>query len=387
MKKSDRKYRMIFYTHDGAGLGHLTRISRIAEALSTHHNVECMVVSGFREMSFVVNKNLHVCKLPSRDSMIEERANYWNQHAFIDIDIPEVYKWRRVDMETIFSLYMPDAFFIDYYVTGKREELLEIIKKHHKTTLFYYINRGIIGCEWSIKTQVLTENNCMMLEKYFKRIFLTNDESVFDFTKVYDLSNEIKNKWINVGYISKKISAAEIKRTRTLRNVNDKVWVVCTAGGGKLGESFIETMIQIATEFPEAEFDIISGPRNSIELPVSDSKNCRYHKCLNNLSSFIAAADICITTGGYNTMTEAMSNDTYMMIKPSQLEKEDEQFFHASLLSLKMDTDLLIKDENDLKDKIREFLKYRSVPDYSKLNMNGLKTIKKIVLNDLNVLL
>lgn len=387
MMKSDRKFRMMFYTHDGSGLGHLTRISRIAKALSTHQNVECMVISGFREMSFIVNKNLLVCKLLSRDSMIEERANYWNQHAFIDIDIPDVYKWRKSDMEKLFSLYKPDAFFIDYYVSGKREELLEIIKNHHKNTLFYYINRGIIGSEWSIKTQVLTENNCMVLEKYFKRIILTNDETIFDFTKAYSLSDVIKNKCINVGYISNQISDSEKNKTRVLRNVNDKVWIVCTAGGGKLGESFIDNMIKIAAEFPEVEFDIISGPRNSIELPANDSGNCRYHKCLNNLPSFIAAADICITTGGYNTITEALSNDTYIMVLPSQLEKEDEQYFHASLLSKKLGTDLLIKDGKDLKDKIREFLKYRSVPDYSKLNMNGLKTIKKIVLKDLNEVL
>ena len=382
--KSDRKYRIMFYTHDGAGLGHLTRISRIAAALSTHNNIECMVVSGFREMSFIVNKDLLVCKLPSRDSMIEERANYWNQHAFIDIDIPEVYKWRKADMEMLFSLYKPNAFFIDYYVTGKREELLDIIKKHYRTTYFYYINRGIIGCEWSIKTQVLTKNNCMVLEKYFKRIFLTNDESVFDFTSVYDLSDEIKSKCINVGYVSNKISDDEKNKTRYLRKIDNKVWIVCTAGGGKLGETFIEDMIKIASVFPEAEFDIVSGPRNSIELPIQDSSNCKYHKCINNLPSFIAAADICITTGGYNTITEALSNETYIMIKPSQLEKEDEQFFHASLLSRKLGSDLLIKDENDLKHKIREFIKRRSAPDYSKLNMRGLQTIKRTVLKDLN---
>lgn len=382
--KSDKKYRMMFYTHDGAGLGHLTRISRIAAALSYSHQVECLIVSGFREMSFIVNKDLQVCKLPSRDSMIEERANYWNQHAFIDIDIPEVYKWRKSDMEMLFSMYKPDAFFIDYYVIGKRDELSEIIRKYHTTTSFYYINRGIIGCEWSIRTQVLTENNRMFLEKYFKRIFLTNDETVFDFTQTYELSSEIKNKCINVGYISHKTPNDEKARIRRLRNVENKVWIVCTAGGGKLGEAFIESMIKITEMFPEVEFDIIAGPRNSMELPKVDSSNCKYHKSMNNLPSLIAAADICITTGGYNTMTEAMSNGTHMLIKPSQLEKEDEQFFHASLLSEKLGVDLLIEDENDLKDKIGRFIENRSAADYSMLNMNGLETIRKIVLKDLN---
>lgn len=383
MKRSDRKYRMMFYIHDGAGLGHLTRISRIASELSNNREVECLIVSGFREMSFIVNKDLLVCKLPSRDSMIEERANYWNRNAFIDIDIPDVYKWRKADMEMLFSLYNPDAFFIDYYVIGKRNELSEIIKRYHATTTFYYINRGIIGCEWSIQTQVLTENNCMFLEKYFKRIFLTNDETVFDFTKTYSLSPAIKDKCLHVGYISHKTSDDEKARIRKIRNVENKVWIVCTAGGGKLGEEFIVQMVKVAQEFPEVEFDIVAGPRNSVELPEANTINCKYHKSFNNLSAIIASADICITTGGYNTIIEAMSNSTHMLIKPSQLEKEDEQFFHASLLSEKLGADFLIKDENDLRDKIRRYVSNGAKTDYSKLNMNGLEAIKKIVLKDL----
>lgn len=374
---------MMFYTHDGAGLGHLTRISRIAEALSSDRQVECMIVSGFREMSFIVSKALLVCKLPSRDSMIEERANYWNQHAFIDMDIPEVYKWRKADMEMLFSMYRPDAFFIDYYVIGKRDELSEIIKKHHQTTLFYYINRGIIGSEWSVRTQVLTDNNCLFLEKYFKRIFLTNDKTVFDFTKAYGLSPEIKEKCVNTGYISHQTADDEKIKIRRLRHVEDKVWIVCTAGGGKLGESFTENMVKFTKEFPEAEFDIIAGPRNFMELPENDSPNCMYHKSMNHLPALIAAADICLTTGGYNTMTEAMSNGTHIMIKPSQLEKEDEQFFHAQLLSEKLGMDLLIRDENDLKEKVERFIENRCTADYSQLDMNGLSTIRKIVLKDL----
>ena len=383
MRKSNEKYRLMFYTHDGAGLGHLTRISRIAKSFFSKNQVECLIVSGFREMSFVVNKDLLICKLPSRDTMIEERANYWGQHSFIDIDPPMVYQWRQCDMEFLFEMYKPDAFFIDYYILGKRDELSNIVKKYYASTFFYYINRGIIGCEASVKNQVLTEKNCLYLDKYFKRIFLTNDQTIFNFITSYQLSQEIKKKCHNVGYISHYIPKQERELTRKLRNLNSNVWIVCTAGGGKLGECFIEQMVRLASDIPNADFDIIAGPRNSIIPPQKLPNNCRYHVHMNNLPNFIAAADICITTGGYNTITEAMSNDTALLIQPSQLEKEDEQYFHALLLAQKIQADILIRDEEDLKRKIHTLIEQKVSVDYTQIDMNGLATIKQMVLSDL----
>ena len=82
-----------------------------------------------------------------------------------------------------------------------------IVKKYYASTFFYYINRGIIGCEASVKNQVLTEKNCLYLDKYFKRIFLTNDQTIFNFqillSEDKDACNQ-KEPEIQVMYLHRK---------------------------------------------------------------------------------------------------------------------------------------------------------------------------------------
>jgi len=372
------KYRFVFYVHDGAGLGHLTRITRVAEKLESEL-VECLIVSGFREMSFIVPSKIKYCKLPSRETMIEERAQYWGKRAFIDIDIPEVYQWRKRDMEYIFNEYKPDAFFIDYYPTGKRGELKQIISGHTETA-FYYIHRGIIGCDWSIKTQVLTEENVYYLENYFEKLFLMNDREIFDFSKEYHLPRKVKEKCIIAGYTKKTIPAAFKRKIRKMRGLKPgEVWAVCTAGGGKLGEKFTEEVSCLPDLFPQVKFDIVLGPRSSLEELKQGADNCCLHKTFEKLPELIAAADICITTGGYNTIVEALSNNTYLIISPSQLEPEDEQYFHALKLKEKLGYDPLVRDEKDYSVKIRSFLDTNTEVDYSNIDMNGLEVIKQCI--------
>ena len=59
----NRQKRFMFFVHDGIGLGHLSRMSKIAQGLQGL--AACLVVSGYREMSWMVSKECEYIHLPN----------------------------------------------------------------------------------------------------------------------------------------------------------------------------------------------------------------------------------------------------------------------------------------------------------------------------------
>lgn len=379
------KYRILLYTHDGAGLGHLSRLSKVASEISSK-KIHCLIVSGHREMTSIVPNNVDFVKLPNMDSMLLSKSEYWNREPFIEMDKKDVIEHRKTNIEKIVKLYKPHVLIVDYFPLGKHHELIKIVEKHKKI-IFYNLQRGIIGSQDVIKNDILTPQNIEYLTKYFKNIFVVNDPAVFDFINNYQVPEQLRLKLISTGYIANKIPIKKKEEIRVLLGRDTKKkWIICTAGGGKLGESFIRQVLKLPDNFHDCQFDIIAGFKSNFKEKINDKKNLRFHNSLENLNEYIAAADICITTGGYNTITEAMINDTQLLIWPSQIEINDEQYLHAVSLKKSLMYDPLINNLEELIQKLQLLINSNIKFNLdNKINMKGLDIIKETIYSELKL--
>jgi len=380
--------RILFFVHDGSGLGHLNRISLIAKALQGSC-CSCLIVSGQRASSWIVPKECEYVHLPSLDSLLPNRSKYWGLSPFIDLEESEAFKIRKEILNGVISGYKPDAIIVDYLPLGKKDELADIIK--NTPAKKYYIARGFMDHAGSIK-EILEGRAREYLEKFYNKIFVACDDKIY-FVKEYEISLEIEKKVQYVGYVAESITNHEIQQTRLERGIGqDDIWIVCSAGGGKLGEEIIKYCMEIATQFKKAFFDIIIGPRSNIQWPYLSvnqavNENIRLHKESGYLKYFHGSADIVICPGGYNSLVEAMQGKAHIICYPSALKTSDEQYFHPLLLS-KFVSIKIVTDPVDLQKMLTDAIvnhQYNNNDERTSLNFNGAFNIRQHIFEDMGI--
>ena len=173
----------------------------------------------------------------------------------------------------------------------------------------------------------------------------------------------------------------------------DYIWVVCSAGGGQLGEKLTQECIKLSKVFENLFFDIILGPRSNLPWKYTtkdyiDKGNLRLYKESHYLHHLHASADIVISTGGYNSLVEAMQGNALIICFPFRLDHKDEPYLHASYLSdfvkIALSTDMS-KLQSLLEAAILTINKGAIRDRRREVNFIGAKNIEKIVCEDLCV--
>ena len=204
---------------------------------------------------------------------------------------------------------------------------------------------------------------------------------------------KIKEMISYIGFVTYSVSDNDIKivRNNYLSSSNQK-WMVCSAGGGKKGEEFINKCIELSRDnrLKDWKVDIIFGYYSSILWPFGDvlnytTKNVTFHKWIKDLYLLHASADCVVCSGGYNTLTETMQGIRKHVFSYSVMnyEEEDEQvnnirglskyYYIKEIESLNMLFETII-------DSIHDFHNFNQI----QLNMNGIKNATSIIIKDLN---
>ena len=385
-----RQKRVLFFAHDGAGLGHVTRVSKLAEGLQGP--AACLVISGHREMSWIVPKDCEYIHLPDLVTLLNKDKFYYVK-PFIDFGSrEEVYYFRKKLLCDVITSFNPDAIFTDYLPLGKLEELDEIIKNYPAKK--YYIARGILDHPDQVKIDILGGKGEEYLEKYYDRIFVTCDRRICDLVREYNLSKILEQKLLYVGYVRGLISQKDINQARLERGVGkDAIWVVCSVGGGKLGKSLIEEHLGLADKYQDIYFDIVLGARSNYQCDFCttahrDYGNIRIHRENQNLKYLHAGCDITICTGSYNSLMESLQGNSVIITRPIQVKKTDEQYVHPQRLSNFVNI-LSATTSSELEEAFKialEKIKKNTILDKRlELNYNGVEAIKKIVFADLMI--
>ncbi|HYW17209.1 MAG TPA: alpha-hydroxy-acid oxidizing protein [Allosphingosinicella sp.] len=310
--------RVLLYAHEGMGMGHLRRISRIAGTLAPNYST--LVLSGMRESAWIVPPLTGLVKLPDWDGLSTHRAQRVGRPPWIDLKPGGALAFRTRAILDVARLYRPDVMIVDYLPMGQRHELQPVLETMDCTR--YLIHRGIADTSDSF---VLSGEATRAIAAHYDRILVTSDPRLGNVADDDDYCPEARAITRYAGFVTAPPEAS---------GPSGAPYIVCSGGGGYRAEPMIVECVAIARRNPFIRFQIVLGPRSRLKVADLDAPaNCEVRQQRDDLADLHRDAAVLVTSGGYNSVLEAAFGGARVIVHPSQSGDDDEQVRFANALS------------------------------------------------------
>lgn len=326
--------RLMVYSHDAFGLGNIRRMLAICEhLLSEIPQLSILLLSGSPMLQgFRLPKGLDYIKLPCLN-----RGNTGQVAVkFLRMGIDETVKLRSELILSAAVNFQPDLFLVDKKPLGIKNELtatVDYLHEHLPDTKLVLLLRDILNSPE--KTITEWQENCYSkaIEKFYQLLLIVGVREIFDFCQEYQLPTTVADKARFCGYIRRPQGhqTSQTIRQKLELKPEDK-FVLVTPGGGEDGYQLVNTYLQGQEFLQNNQRHIKSLVFCGPEMPSEQKKELyevaakypqvKMREFSNDLMSYLYAADVVVSMGGYNTVCEILSAAKPAIIvpriKPSQ---------------------------------------------------------------------
>ncbi len=316
---SARVRRILLYSHDTYGLGHLRRNLRIAgRLLEESPELQVALVSGSPVADhFPTPAGLSLVKLPSVRKVGSEQYRPLDPRLTISL----VRRTRTAIMVDAVRRFQPDVLLVDHSPAGMNGELLDVfatLKDHSPQTKVILGLRDILDDPATVVRTWTEQGVYTLFDDVYDHIVVYGSQEVFDVGRHYGLATAASGKLLYAGYIAP-------QRVPEKPQASDAgqgpPYVLATAGGGGDGLAVLVAAAQagaslgMATKviagplIDDASFDSLAGSLDG--LGTVDL--VKFHP---RVQEAMAGAAAIVTMGGYNSLCEAISVKTPTVVVP-----------------------------------------------------------------------
>jgi predicted glycosyltransferase len=333
--------RVLLYSHDTLGLGHIKRNLKISMALRARYpELAILLVTG--------SPHVHRYSLPDRVDYVKlpavrkvGREQYESRYS--DVPFERTMALRSgIILDTVRE-YAPHLLLVDHSPRGMKGEIvptLEWLKRDGKRTITALGMRDILDDPVNVIDLWREQGTYDILTDLYDRIFIYGAPHVFDPISSYEFSADLRSKSRYVGYVTDPRTGDDYAGERERSGKARGKFVLVTFGGGdgwghEQIESFIEVVHNNGSKTP-FESMIITGPFLSQnhwrrfkdaarDLPVS------IIKFVTDTRPFLLRSDLVLSSGGYNTITDVLSYGRRALVIP-RVKYRKEQYLRATKL-------------------------------------------------------
>jgi predicted glycosyltransferase len=324
--------RVLIYSHDTFGLGHLRRCRAIAHALvARNKKLHVLIVSGSSIAgAFDFRARVDFVKIPS---VIKLYNGDYTALAEL-IDVGETLEMRRSIILKTAEIYRPDFFIVDKEAMGLRGEL--------EPTLTLLKDRGcrlilglrdvldspeLLRAEWS-RTDVLDK-----IDRLYDEIWVYGPGNFWNPLQGLDVPPRLQERVRFMGFLRRSVPDDKPERMGEL----PERFVLLTVGGGGDGAEMIEQTLAaraVRTD-PVLPLVMVLGPfmpktlRRQIKTRAAAMRDVHVIEFDSHLEHLMARATAIIAMGGYNTFCEILSFDKPALLIP-RTHPRREQFVRAA---------------------------------------------------------
>ncbi len=338
LQKNGSEYplRVLLYSHDSVGLGHLRRNLAIAGKISaTFPNARIQILTGSPcETKFKPPANTDLIKIPT---IFKDAEGHYMTRNFSG-SLQDTIKFRSKMILQAFELFQPGLIVMDHQLTGLKGEALDMLraaKEKGVQTIFGL--RDIKDSPEVVKRSWATEESQWALNECYDRICVYGMQTVFDPQAAYAPFLDRVKHIDFTGYI---VPRLKTNLKRPLPGKSKKVLV--TFGGGGDGAQRAERYLDALMTAPANwESHIITGPlmapdaRRHIRArarktePLGSVKVYRFQK---NIPALLNQVDAVVSMAGYNSCAEILQSGVPAVFLPRSFPRK-EQLIRATRLA------------------------------------------------------
>lgn len=333
MPLSSRSKRVLIYSHDSFGLGHVSRCRTIANAIvEADPNVSVLILSGSPVIgSYEFRSGIDFVRIPGVVKLID--GDY--DSANLRVGVEHTLEMRTRIIRDTADIYRPHLFVVDKEPTGLRGEVLPALRllKERGTPLVLGLrdvmdDPAALAAEWERKHVVPT------LRDIYDEIWIYGLPQIHKPLTGIEVPPSVRHKMVYTGYLRRDLPLhADVPYE--VEEI-DGPFILVTAGGGGDGADLIDWVLSAYEADPHIPYGsvIVFGPfmsateREAFKDRAGRFRNLRTLTFTNNLGALMQRASGVVAMGGYNTFCEILSFDKKAIIVP-RTRPRLEQFIRA----------------------------------------------------------
>ena len=334
--------RLLYYSHDTYGLGHLRRTLALARYLRLRtESLSQLIVTGSPiPHYFSFPDGSDYVKLPS---VVKVGAEDYLPRSLC-VPLAPVWNARRDIILSAARHFRPDALIVDHSPAGFKGEVVTslhaIADESPRRTRLVLGLRDILDEAPRVRESWTRDGVYELLDRYYDLILVYGQRDIYDVVTEYRLSPDAAAKTRYVGYLRREPGVRPPEEIRRELGFRTGRLVVVTAGGGGDGYELFRTVLEclrVMARAPRFDWLLIGGPlmdpaeREIVVSSVRTLPNARFLEFTRDMASYIAAADVVVSMGGYNAVCEVLSAERPTIIVPRERPRK-EQLLRAQAL-------------------------------------------------------
>ena len=314
--------RLLIYSQDGLGLGHLRRTSAIAGAVSAAvpGTAVLLVADSPAAGFFGAVRDLDHLKLPS---ILKVGPGDWRPVS-LPVGFGDVQALRRELLRTAVLGFRPDLLLVEHMPHGAMGELVPALKSLRAAggqTRVVLGLRDILDAPEVVRRRWLAEGAMDALERYYDRVLVYGRRDVFDVAEQYGFPPGVSARLNYTGYLC---ATSRAKLRKAGKGKHGRAQIVAMVGGGADGYELLRTVLEALPAVDAVRpcsATLLTGPfmpktsRQDLERRAK-SLPARVRESVRDLPPLVAAADVAVAMAGYNSSVEVLVAGTPAVLVP-----------------------------------------------------------------------
>lgn len=315
--------RILFYCQHVLGMGHLFRSLEICRALS-RHTVD--LVTGGPAFTAALPANVVLHRLPELGMDAQFRTLRAAPGA---ADLAAVRAARAERLMALFTQRRPDLFLLELYPFGRKAFAAEIDPVLEAVSGGRFSGCGVVS---SVRDILVEKEHpekhearaVALLNRYFDAVLVHADPRLARLEETFGRLAEVRVPIVYTGLVAPLPPPGARERIRGLLGLPEgRPLVVASAGSGVVGRPLLEAVLQaFALLGPEAgaRLAVFTGPlmpeADFAALRAAAPPGAEVARFTADFLSYLAAADLSVSMGGYNTSMNLLAARTPALVWP-----------------------------------------------------------------------
>ena len=309
------------YCQHVLGIGHLCRIMLILQQMVDH---KITLVLGGPPVSLALPNHVRVVQLPGL-RMDEQFSGLLPVDPGQDAE--GIKQQRTRELLGLFNNLQPDLLLVELFPFGRNAfcfellPLLEQAREQHKCRVVCSVRDILVERDNTIKFEQRVIDR---LNSYFHLLLVHGDPELISLDETFSRMGDIKIPVSYTGYICQPPNPGDREQLRGRLHLDDEdQLIVVSAGSGSVGTSLLQAAVNafpLLDSTHRMRMQIFTGPYipdpDFRQLSASGNNNICVKRFSDEFPAWLAAADLSISMGGYNTTMNLIASGCRALVYP-----------------------------------------------------------------------